>query len=55
MVIHGIVLQYVVNHVELNLKKQAMDIMNLLNTKKISIIENVLFVEIYKIIMYERK
>ena len=29
MVIHGMVLQFVVNHVELNLKKQAMDIMNL--------------------------
>jgi hypothetical protein len=29
MVIHGMVLQFVVNHVELNLKKQVMDIMNL--------------------------
>lgn len=55
MVIHGIILQYVVNHVELNLKKQAMDFMNLLNTKKISLIEDVRFVEIYKVTMYERK
>ena len=54
MVIHGMVLQFVVNHVVLNLKKQAMDFTNLLNMKKINLIGNVQFAEIYKIIIYER-